>query len=100
MLLRDLKKLANESVFNPNKPNRSEKILLDVGNPSYWITKAAEKIMEAGHYTDGSTSYHQCLSEAVKLLVLTRAYVDDQAKKPKETRKRSARQNSKNAQNT
>jgi len=93
MLLRDLKKVASESVFNPNKPDKGERILLDVGNPSYWITKATEKIMEAKTYAEGSAAYHVALTEATKLLILARAYMNDKAKKPKETRNRSTRKN-------
>lgn len=100
MLLRDLKKAANESLFNPNKPSKDERILMDIGNPAYWTIKAVELIKQSEHVVEGSVAYNTCIKQAIKLLILTRAHIDDQVKraavkKQKKTRKPTSGQNSK-----
>ena len=96
MLLRDLKRVANDCCFNPKKPNKSQKITLDVGNPAYWTIKAQELIRQAQELAERSTAYNKCLEEATSLLILTRAYLDEQAAntKSKKTRKPAAGQDS------
>ena len=81
MLQRDLKRLANESVFNPNKPEKHIKILMDVGNPNYWVTKAIEELMRSRQLVESSTAYHECLKDAISLLLLTRTFLDEKVKK-------------------
>lgn len=81
MLQRDLKTVVNESLFNPNKPTVTEKVLLEVGNPKYWQTKAVELIRSAESLTQGSTAYHDTLREAIKLLILARAKCNDEKNK-------------------
>ena len=94
MLFRDLKATANESLFNPNNPDKTQKILLDVGNPRYWTTRAMERILEAHQATEGSTAYHNALREAVTLLLLARVKVNEKPKKDQKARKRPARPDS------
>ena len=72
MLQRELKKIANESIFNPNKPNNVEKILLDLGDTNYWIIKAIEHIAYSKNMVVGSNGWHQELRQAIKLLILAR----------------------------
>jgi hypothetical protein len=72
MLQKDLKKIANESVFNPNKPTPAEKILLDLGDRNYWVVKASEHIAYSKQITIGSDSWHNELCQAIKLLILAR----------------------------
>jgi hypothetical protein len=99
MLLRNLKKVANDCCFNPNKPTKDERILLDVGNPVYWTVKAMENIRKLQELSEGSVAYNACIQEATKLLILTRAFIDDKAnKKPTKTRKRTAGPDNKTAE--
>ncbi len=85
MLLRNLKKIASECCFNPKKPSKSEKITLDVGNPTYWTVRAMEHIQMAQSLSEGSEFYNKCIQEATSLLILTRAYIDDRVKESKKT---------------
>jgi hypothetical protein len=71
MLQRDLKKIANESIFNPNKPDKLMQIVLDVGNPDYWVTKAIEYLRCAQSET--GEEWHDSLRYAITLLILARA---------------------------
>lgn len=92
MLLRDLKKVANDCCFNPNKPSKEDKIILDIGNPTYWTIKSIECIQQANNMSEGSDAYNRYLKQAIRLLILTEAFIDDKAKKtnkPKKTRKRT-----------
>jgi len=73
MLQRDLKTIASESIFNPNKPDVAEKILLDVGNVQYYVTKAQEHIHYADKKIFGTDDWHEELKQAIKLLILARA---------------------------
>ena len=73
MLQKDLKQIANESIFNPNKPSQSEKILLELGDTRYWLTKAQEHLAYARDKTVGSEGWHTELKQAIKLLILARA---------------------------
>lgn len=77
MLTRDIKKVLNESCFNPKK---ELKILQDVGNPDYWITKATEELLQIKslNLKPGSKLYHAKIKESIKLLALTRAYLNEQ----------------------
>ena len=97
MLSRDLKRVANECLFNPNKPTKGQRILLDVGNPAYWTVKAMENLRKLQELAEGSTAYNACLQEATTLLILTRACIDDAKKTPKpaKTRKRPSGSDSK-----
>jgi len=83
--------VANEVLFNPNKPTPTQKVLLDVGNPAYWTTKAMENIMSSRNLTEGSVAYNNCINEAIQLLILTKAFLNEKAQKPKKTRKHIAR---------
>jgi len=89
MLYRDLKKVANDSLLNPSKPDMAQKILLSVGNPRYWCTRALELITQANQTVEGSTAYHKCLTEAITLLILARAKTNEKPKVDKKTRKRT-----------
>ena len=67
MQYRELKRIATESVFNPQKPTLKQRIILDVGNPEYWLTKAMELLMEAkASYDD------EKIKDAITLLILVR----------------------------
>lgn len=90
MLLRELKKVASDCCFNPKKPSKMEKVVLDVGNPAYWSIKAMENIRHLQDLSEGSVAYNFCLREATTLLILTRAYLDE---KSKETGKLSTGKN-------
>lgn len=72
MLQRELKKVANESIFNPNKPETADRILLDVGDSKYWLTRASEHLAYAKDVTPGSEGWHNELRQAIKLLILAR----------------------------
>lgn len=87
MLFRDLKRVANECCFNPNKPTKDQRILLDVGNPAYWTVKAMELIKQAHNLVEGSVAYKACLKEATTLLILSRAFLDDKTEKTKKSKK-------------
>ena len=79
MLQRNLKQIANESIFNPNKPTMSEKIILEVGDTKYWLIKAQEHLAYAKDKTIGSEGWHAELKQAIKLLILARtAETNDQ----------------------
>lgn len=97
MLLRDLKKIANESLFNPKKPSPHFKIIIDVGNPHYLATRAIEKIMESEQAVSGSERYHKLLKEAISLLILARATTDEKDTKNKKARNNTARKDNKDA---
>ena len=73
MLQKHLKQIANESIFNPNKPDAAEKILLHLGDTRYWIVKAQEHLAYAKDKTPGSEGWHTELKQAIKLLILARA---------------------------
>ena len=73
MLQRDLKRIANESVFNPRKPEVKMKITMDAGNPDYWVTKAIEYLMDSKNTTLGSEQWHTQLRDAITLILLARA---------------------------
>lgn len=91
MLQRDLKKIANESVFNPKNTSMSNQVLLQVGNPLYWTTKAVELIMATNALRIGSTAYNNNLKEAIKLLLITRVETNE-IKESKETRNNTSSQ--------
>jgi len=69
MKYNQLKQIANQSVINPNKAEGSEKILLDVGNSTYWEIRAIELIREA---QEDSEKYHDKIKQAITLLLLAR----------------------------
>lgn len=95
MLLRDLKQVANDCIFNPRKPSKDERILMDVGNPTYWTVKVMELIRRAQELAEGSTAYNRCIREATTLLILTRAHINETTKKDTKTRKRTSGSDSK-----
>lgn len=80
MLQRDLKRVANESIFNPNDPPDHLKFSLQAGNPSYWITKAQELLMEANGIPRDIGVWNKCLRDAVSLLILARTFSDEEDK--------------------
>jgi len=100
MLFTNLKRIASESLFNPKKPTQEQKILMDVGNSDYWVTRAMELLMETRKLSAGSTFYHENIKRAISLLILTRASFNEKDKKPTKTRKRSSRSNSGDAKAT
>ena len=101
MLLRDLRKVASECCFDPKKATRSQKIMVEVGNPTYWTTKAAESIFTAQGLALGSDAYSKCVRDAITLLILSEAHIQDaKDKKPKKTRKHTPRQDSKAVKDT
>lgn len=89
MLLRDLKRVASDCCFNPKKPDKGQRIILDVGNPTYWTVKAMENIRKLQDLAEGSTAYKACLQEATSLLLLTRAFIDEQAEKTKKPKQKT-----------
>lgn len=100
MLLRDLKRVSNECVFNPNNPTKAEKILLDVGNPAYWTIKAIENLRQLEGLVENSTTYKATINDAIKLLLLTRAYLDEKDKKQSKTRKPVTKKDNKSTKTT
>jgi len=80
MLLRDLKKVLNESLFNPNKPELKQKIWMEVGESSYWMTKAVELILES---KNNFPPKDDLLKEAITLLAYTRAHLNEKNKTDK-----------------
>ena len=73
MLQRDLRKIANESIFNPKKPEeKADEILMELGDTNYWVTKAREHLIHASSITTGSKGWHDELKQAIKLLILAR----------------------------
>lgn len=98
MLYRDLKKTANESLFNPSKPDTKQRILLDVGNPEYYMTKALEIISEAKCLVNGSAGFNALLKEAITLLILARTQANEKkTKKPAKTRNNPPREDNKSS---
>lgn len=96
MLLKDLKKVAYDCCFNPNKPTKEEKIVMEVGNPRYWITKVIETLKKIEGISEDSSAFNISVNESIKLLILTRAYCNEKNKKPEKTRKRPSRPDSEN----
>ncbi len=88
MLQNDLRKMAGESLFNPRETTLENKILLQVGNPGYWTTKAVELIMATNNLSVGSVAYHNNLKEAIKLLLITRVSVTTESKVTKKESKK------------
>ncbi len=88
-----LKKIAKESIFNPNSKDLtySKKILLDINNPYYWRIKAIECIKECEFNTQAVTD--QNLRDAITLLILARAHYAETCNK-KESQKNSQRRES------
>jgi len=84
MLYRDLKKIANECCINPKKLHATDKITFDVGNTSYWITKAIELLTNTS--IDSFYLFKRSnLIQAIKLLIYTIGVLDEEHKKSKET---------------
>ena len=74
MRSKELRKTLSESHFNPNKPGLFQ-IIIGIGNPAYWETRAIELVREAQvNETPGSKQYHELLRDAISLLALARTY--------------------------
>ena len=71
MLQRDLKAIANESIFNPNKPTVQQQVLMDVGNKDYYVIKAVEEITLA-QKQGSKIVWHERIRHAIELLILAR----------------------------
>lgn len=72
MLLRELRKVANNCCFNPKEATVEQRLLLDVGNPDYWITRAKEEILRSEAHNTGTVRHDECLDKAITLLILAR----------------------------
>jgi hypothetical protein len=94
MLLQNLRRIARKCCVNPRKPSVSEGIFLDVGNPTYWETRAAECMRLASLQKHSSHLHIVKIEQAISLLLLSRAYTDEEVKRRQETRERSSKQNS------
>ena len=91
MLSRDLKKVASDCCFNPKNPTKGQDILMDVGNPLYWVTRAMEYLRNAQNLAEGSNAFNSCVQQATTLLIVTRAHIDAKKNdKSAKTRKRAA----------
>jgi len=73
MKSRELRRTLSESHFNPNAKGLFQ-IIVDIGNPNYWETRAIELIREAQGNKPGSKLYHELLRDAISLLALARTY--------------------------
>jgi len=98
MLLRDLKKVASSCCINPKKPTVSQKIVMGVGNPHYWTTKAVEYVMQAKEHELDSMMFKTNINRAIELLILTQAYNNEEAKVAEKTGNSAAKQNSSHAE--
>jgi hypothetical protein len=76
MKLKELRKIANESLFTPNKADRRMKIIMDVGDQKYWVRKSIEHLMIANDEVVGCDAWHEELRQATTLLILARAWKD------------------------
>ena len=81
MTFKQLKKLLNESLFNPKTATSPLKIILESGNKKYYESRALEYIMEARNIILDSdltkNQYHDKLKNAISLLLIARASVED-----------------------
>lgn len=68
---RELKRLLNESSFNPRETTGPIKVILDSGNVNYYMSRAIEFIMQAQLEKNGE-NYHSCLRKAISLLAMAR----------------------------
>ena len=101
MLQSDLRKMAGESLFNPRNTTLENKILLQVGNPGYWTTKAVELIMATNTLSVGSVAYQNSLKEAIKLLLITRVETSNgKLTKPKKTRNTTPKSDNKTSKDS
>ena len=80
MRLTDVRKILRESLINPRKAG-PHKIVVDMGSPSYWETRAIELIMEAQAGIAGCPRYHENLKLAITMLALARTEHADIAAK-------------------
>ena len=69
----ELRKVLNQSLINPQKPGPF-RVVIDVGNPQYWRTKALELIAEANNAYTSSDEADQYIQEAITLLALSRTF--------------------------
>lgn len=100
MLQRDLKKIANESVFNPNKPSINQRIVLDVGDTQYYMTKAMERVAFAKTSRIGGTLWHAELKQAIELLILARGIENEKSKEKTKRAAESKKENNKLSDST
>jgi len=76
----ELKKVLNESHFNPRDTEHPLAIAVKLGNPEYWRVRAMELIEESKGWAPGSGNYHESITEAISLLALSRTYYATQPK--------------------
>ena len=86
MLQRDLKKVANESIFNPKNPPNEIKFIFEAGNPEYWIIRATELLLERRTLPQCEPLRDELLKDAITLLILTRTHLNAEDKKSDKTR--------------
>lgn len=76
-----LKKLLNESLFNPKTATGPLKIILESGNKKYYESRALEYILEARNIVLDSdlaeSQYHDKIKNAISLLLIARATVGE-----------------------
>jgi len=77
----ELKKVLNESHFNPRNSEHPLAVAVKIGTPEYWRVKAMELIEESKGWAPGSNEYHESLKEAISLLALSRTYYAIQPEK-------------------
>jgi len=77
----ELKKVLNESHFNPNNLEHPLAVAVKIGTPEYWRVKAMELVEESKGWAPGSDQYHESLKEAISLLALSRTYYAIQPEK-------------------
>lgn len=76
----ELKKVLNESHFNPRNSEHPLAVAVRIGTPDYWRVKAMELTEESKNWVPGSTEYHELLTDAITLLALARTYYVTQPK--------------------
>lgn len=80
MQYRDLKKTLNESCVNPKKATGTVKVILDVNDKKYWITRAKELLAET---EVPGTNVDANLKLAITLLALARVKYNEASVKDK-----------------
>ena len=76
----ELKKVLNQSHFNPKNTEHQLAVAVKIGTPDYWRVKAMEMIEESKVWAPGSKEYHELLTDAISLLALARTYYAIQPK--------------------
>jgi hypothetical protein len=69
----NLRKILLESLINPKAPGKM-KVIVDAGNPDYFVSRAAEGIRAAQSEDLGSFAWHQNIITTITLLGLARLY--------------------------